>query len=148
MVRDQVIRLRQAAGLTQRQLSSLSGVAQSNIAAYESGSRRPSEQMLERLMAAAVPRPSLPLARHRVEVLAAAGRHRAHDVRVFGSVARGDDRPGSDIDLLVTFDPHASLFDQVELAHELQELLGVGVDVVSEGGLHEGHEILRQARPL
>jgi len=105
--------------------------------------------MLERLAAAAVPRPSRPLARHRAEVLALAARHHARDVRVFGSVARDEDRPGSDIDLLVSFDPGASLFDQIELSHELQELLGVGVDVVSEGGLREHHdEIRRQARPL
>ncbi len=59
---------------------------------------------------------------------------------VAGSVARGEDEPGSDVDLLVTFAPDASLFDQAALQDELAELLQVPVDVVSRGGLRPGHE--------
>jgi predicted nucleotidyltransferase len=50
-------------------------------------------------------------------------------------VARGDDRPDSDIDLLVDFDQDSSLFDLMRLARELEALLGRAVDVVSAGGL-------------
>ena len=144
-----VARIRIRAGLTQRQLSELSGVAQPNIAAYEKGSRTPSSQMLARLAAAATPQPSVVLARHRTAVRRIAERHKAAEVRVFGSVARGEDRPGSDLDLLVRFLPEASLFDQVGMAQEIEDLLGVRVDVVSEGGLTPGHEdICREAVAL
>lgn len=144
-----VAEIRLRAGLTQQQLADLSGVAQPNIAAYEKGARRPSAKMLARLAAAARPRPSAVLAEHRAEIRTLAGRHKALDIRVFGSVARGDDHPGSDVDLLVRFAPDASLLDQAALAQDLEDLLGVHVDVVSEGGLRAGHdEILAQARPL
>lgn len=71
----------------------------------------------------------------REQVMAAAARHHASRVRLFGSAARGDDRPDSDIDLLVDFDEDSSLFDLVRLARELEALLGRAVDVVSAGGL-------------
>lgn len=70
-------------------------------------------------------------------VKAAVARHHGGRVRLFGSVARGDEQPGSDIDLLVDFDEASSLFDLIRLTRELQELLGRPVDVVSAGGLKE-----------
>jgi uncharacterized protein len=73
----------------------------------------------------------------REQVMAVAARHHANRVRVFGSVARGDDRPDSDIDLLVDFAPDSSLFDLMRMARELEELLGHPVDVVSTGGLKD-----------
>jgi predicted nucleotidyltransferase len=73
----------------------------------------------------------------REQVMAVAARHHANRVRVFGSVARGDDRPDSDIDLLVDFAPDSSLFDLMRMARELGELLGHPVDVVSAGGLKD-----------
>ena len=73
----------------------------------------------------------------REQVMAVAARHHANRVRVFGSVARGDDRPDSDIDLLVDFAPDSSLFDLMRMARELEELLGHPVDVVSAGGLKD-----------
>ncbi len=136
--------LRRRAGLSQRELARLSGVAQPNIAAYESGRRTPSPRMLERLAAAAKPRPSVLLTRHAQDVTAIAKKHHAVDLRVFGSIARGDDRPGSDVDLLVTFAPKASLYDHVALTEELEALLGVHVDVVSAAGLGERHDGIRQ----
>lgn len=89
------------------------------------------------------------LRRRRAEVLAAARRRGAHSVRVFGSVARGEATDNSDIDLLVAFDADRSLFDQVHLIDDLEQLLGRRVDVVAEGGLLErdGH-ILAEAVPL
>jgi len=144
-----VLELRRRAGLSQRELARLSGVAQPNIAAYESGRRQPSPKMLVRLAAAAKPRPSALLARHSQDVKAIAARHRARDVRAFGSVARGEDRPGSDIDLLVSFDADATLYDQVALTEDLEALLGVHVDVVSAAGLSARHDaVRREARSL
>jgi hypothetical protein len=62
-------------------------------------------------------------------VLDAAARRHASNVRVFGSVVRGDDTPTSDIDLLVDVRPQATPLDPVGLSIELEELLGVPVDV-------------------
>jgi predicted nucleotidyltransferase len=64
-----------------------------------------------------------------------AHRHHASRVRLFGSAARGEDRPDSDIDLLVDFDQDSSLFDLMRMARELEALFGRGVDVVSACGL-------------
>ena len=79
-------------------------------------------------------RPSSPLgrvlARHRDEVLALARAHKARNVRVFGSVVRGEDAVGSDIDLLVDLEPGADLLDLASLDIELEDLLGHPVDIV------------------
>jgi predicted nucleotidyltransferase len=71
----------------------------------------------------------------RDEILQVCAKYGARNVRVFGSVARGEADEQSDIDLLVEFEPNRSLLDHAGLWVELQELLGVKVDVVSERGL-------------
>ncbi|MDV2482444.1 nucleotidyltransferase family protein [Methanoculleus sp. Wushi-C6] len=76
------------------------------------------------------------LLERREEILAVAARHGARAVRVFGSVARGEETPASDLDLLVEFEPGRSLLDQIALAQDLEDLLGREVDVVTEKGLH------------
>jgi uncharacterized protein len=73
----------------------------------------------------------------REQVKAVAARHHVGRVRLFGSVARGDERPESDIDLLVDFTADSSLFDLLRMTRELEELLGHPVDVVSAGGLKD-----------
>jgi predicted nucleotidyltransferase len=73
----------------------------------------------------------------RAQVKAVAARHHASRVRLFGSVARGDERPDSDIDLLVDFTVDSSLFDLMRMTRELEDLLGRPVDVVSVGGLKD-----------
>jgi len=73
----------------------------------------------------------------REQVKAVAARHHASRVRLFGSVARGDERPESDIDLLVDFTGDSSLFDLMRMTRELEDLLGHPVDVVSTGGLKD-----------
>jgi predicted nucleotidyltransferase len=75
------------------------------------------------------------------EIRRIAARHKAFGVAVFGSVARGDDGPESDIDLLVDFEPGASLIDEFHLQEELEAFLKTQVDVVSRGGLkpRDGH---------
>ena len=67
----------------------------------------------------------------------AAAAHGARDVRVFGSVARGDEIQASDVDLLVTLDPGRTLLDLARLEIQLESLIGCHVDVVTEGSLHE-----------
>ena len=71
----------------------------------------------------------------REQVLDLARQHGARQVRVFGSVARGDAGPSSDIDFLVEMEPGRSLLDLGGLVAELQQLLGRSVDVVTERGL-------------
>ena len=68
-------------------------------------------------------------------IKAIAARHKARSISVFGSVARGEDSPESDIDFLVDCDPAASLFDLVHMRQELIEFLRVEVDLVDQGGL-------------
>jgi len=75
------------------------------------------------------------LAPYRQRILDAAARPGARNVRVFGSVARGDDRPNSDIDLLVDVEPGRTLLDVIALEQDLQELLGRRVEVLTDGGL-------------
>ena len=75
------------------------------------------------------------LAGMRAEILAAAARHGASNVRVFGSVARGEADAASDVDFLVDFEPGRSLLDLASPLVELEDLLGHPVDVVTEPGL-------------
>lgn len=86
----------------------------------------------------------------RDDVLRIAARHGARNVRVFGSVARGDADEKSDIDLLVEFEPGRSLLDHAGLWMDLQELLGCKVDVVSERGIKPRirERVLQEAFPL
>ena len=91
-----------------------------------SGTRTPSERLRDLL------------AEHRDEVLRIVSGNRAGNVRVFGSVARGDATEDSDIDLLVDPQPGMSLFDLGGIDWRLEELLGVKVDVVPARSLREG----------
>jgi uncharacterized protein len=75
------------------------------------------------------------LNQYREAILEIARRYGAHDIRIFGSVARGDANEDSDLDLIVRFEPGRSLFDHGGLLMELRDLLGVKVDVISEGGM-------------
>ncbi len=89
-------------------------------------------------------------AERREEILRIAARHGAHDVRVFGSVARGEAGESSDLDLLVVWEPGRSLMDHAELIQDLEELLGVRVHVGTDKSLHwyVRDRILQEARPL
>ena len=86
---------------------------------------------------------------HKAAITAAARRHRATSIAIFGSVARGDDDERSDIDFLVDFEPGSSLFDLLHLQDELTQLLGCAVDLVSSRALKDRDEhIRREAIPL
>ena len=69
----------------------------------------------------------------REAIIRIAARHGATRVRLIGSVARGEARPDSDVDLLVTWSEGASLLDQAALMLELENLLGRKVDIASDG---------------
>lgn len=86
----------------------------------------------------------------RGEILRLAEKHGAKNVRIFGSVARGESGPESDVDFLVDLDPERSLLDHATLLAELKELLGRRVDVVTENSIYWllRRRILKEARPL
>src|SRR5216684_1075681 len=88
-----------------------------------------------------------PINEQREKILQIAARYGARNVRLFGSTARGDSRPDSDVDLLVDLEPDRSLFDLGGLLVELRELLGCEVDVVTEKGLRPRirEQVLREA---
>lgn len=83
----------------------------------------------------------------RTEILQLAREHGAYNVRLFGSVARGEDQPDSDLDLLVEMEPGRSLLDHIALKQDLEDLLGREVDVVTEASLHPRlrDRVLREA---
>jgi uncharacterized protein len=151
--------LRQArlgAGLSQVELANRAGVTQSVVSAYEAGHRQPSLPTLATLIEAADyelvaevrPRPyglsklSGPigrrLRRRRQDVISAAAAHGISGLRVFGSVARGEDRADSDVDLLVDLPEHMSLFGLARLQAELESILGARVDLVPSQDLKPG----------
>ena len=139
---------RRRAGVTQAELARMAGVTQSVISAYESGRRQPALPTLAALvqasgleLAVTLRRPperlrglSGPIGRlvrqRRREVVSAARAHGVSNVRVFGSVARGQDRPGSDVDLLADIPPNLGLFGLGRLEEDLQAILGVRVEVI------------------
>jgi predicted nucleotidyltransferase len=90
------------------------------------------------------------LKRHRAEVLRLADEYGATDIRVFGSVARGEADEASDIDLLVRMEPGRSVFDIGGLLMDLEALLGRRVDIVTERGLrpHVRAQVVRDAVPI
>jgi predicted nucleotidyltransferase len=87
---------------------------------------------------------------HRDAVARVVHAHRARNARVFGSVARGSDTPGSDLDLLVDPTPQTTLFDIGAIRHELQLLLGVPVDVLTPEALPDSfrQQVLAEALPV
>lgn len=142
-------------------------MTQSVISAYESGARQPSLPTLARLVEATgselevhvtSPAPSRTpdglLARQvrdqRDEVLAVLERCGLTNPRLFGSVARGDERPGSDVDLLVDIPAGTGLFALATCQAELEALLGVPVDLVPASDLKASvaDEVLDQAVAL
>lgn len=90
------------------------------------------------------------LRKEREHIKKIAQKHGAGNIRVFGSISRGEEGPDSDIDFLVDFEADRSLFDLVGLKLELEELLGYKVDLVTEGGIHRliSSRVMKEAVPL
>lgn len=86
----------------------------------------------------------------REEILHLAAKHGASNVRIFGSVVRGEDKPDSDVDFLVELEAKRSLLDRVALIQDLEDLLGRKVDVATVKGLRDiwRDRILKEAVPL
>jgi len=86
----------------------------------------------------------------RQEILAIAAKHGAYNVRIFGSVARGDEGPESDVDFLIDYGPHRTPFFPGGLLMDLEKLLGCKVHVVTEKAVHWyiRERVLKEARPL
>jgi predicted nucleotidyltransferase len=86
----------------------------------------------------------------RKDILRIASKYGARNVRIFGSLARGEAREDSDIDFLVDMEPGRSLFDLGGLLMDLQNLLAQKVDVVTENGLRPRirDRVLKEALPL
>lgn len=95
-------------------------------------------------------RPSEALRRHRETIRGAIARSQTRNPRVFGSVLRGDDVEGSDLDLLVDALPGTTLLDMAGLQLELEEIVGLPVDVLTPGDLPRRirDRVLGEAQPL
>lgn len=95
-------------------------------------------------------RPSEVFEQNRGLIREVAARYRVANPRVFGSVLHGDDKDGSDIDLVFDLLPNASLFDLTALQSDLEKALGVPVDVVTSTGLHRfiRDKVLAEAEPV
>jgi predicted nucleotidyltransferase/DNA-binding XRE family transcriptional regulator len=157
---------RSRAGLSQAQLAGRAKTSQSAIARYEAGAATPTLATLERILAASgdafvlnlSPRPPRRrvtrglalLRRSRERLQKAARRYGVRDVRVFGSVARGEDTAESDIDLVVELDPGHTLLDLIGFQQAAEEILGVNVDVAAPRLLKDRvrARALREARAL
>lgn len=165
---------RSEAELSQVKLAAIAGTSQPTLARYESGSALPTLPTLERLLAACgrqlrVEAPlstdrrmhstsargqlgpqaaRLRLRRH--ALLDAARRNGVERLRVFGSLARGEATPESDIDLLVDLKPNRTLIDLAGFRREATEILGLPVDVATADMLkdHIRDQILEEALPL
>ena len=141
---------RRAAGMTQAELARAARVSQPNLSAYENGRRTPSPDVVARVERALAGRPSLRVAQHRDAIKEIVAAHHATAARVVGSVARGEDQPGSDVDLLVDFTDEASLLDEIGLRLALVDLLQVPVDVIAADTLREPlrSRLLAEAVPV
>ncbi len=167
-------RARTGAKFSQAELAERAGTSQPALARYETGTTLPTLPTLERLLSACgrrlqvravrATRSSAPstsvrgqlgpraraLRRHRRRLLDAARGRGVRKVRVFGSLARGEAVPASDVDLLVDLEPGRTLLDLAAFRREAEEILGMPVDVATPDMLKERirAEVLTESLPL
>lgn len=152
---------RHRAGMTQAELGEAADISQSVVSAYESGRREPSFGQLTRLIGASGNRLVAEVAsggssrldevRNRAaELRAALEPLGARRIRVFGSVARRMERPGSDVDLLVDLDDGVGMFALLQMQSAAERILGGSVDIVPARGLKSdaADSIVADAVPL
>lgn len=159
---------RKIAGLSQAALAAHAKTSQPAIARYETGTVTPSLATLDRILRACQgsvvvgapgkrrpgPKPRRPqlssVRQSRARLLDAARRHGITDVRVFGSVARGEAGVDSDVDLLVDLAPERTLLDLIGFKQDAEDILGRAVDAVAPRFLKERvhARALREARAL
>ena len=161
---------RAEAGLSQAELARRAGTSQATVSAYESGTKSPAIATLERLLAATGHSLEVAASQRAVaadlsgpigrrlrsrmrEVRQVLTAHGASRLRVFGSVARGEDRDDSDLDLLVRLSDEATLLTLASLERELSAVLDVDVEVLTEGALAAAEpqfaaSVLAEAVPL
>jgi uncharacterized protein len=154
-------RARESAGLSQAEVAARADTSQPALARYETGASLPTLPTLERVLAACGQRLQLgavrttgpfpastsvrgqlgprarELRRHRRRLLGAARERGVRRVRVFGSLARGEETPGSDIDLLVDLEPGRTQLDLAAFRRDAQGILGLTVDVATPDMLKE-----------
>ncbi|HPO13642.1 MAG TPA: nucleotidyltransferase family protein [Candidatus Hydrogenedentes bacterium] len=87
---------------------------------------------------------------NREEILRISAKHKANNIRIFGSVARGDENTESDVDFLVSFNDEVSLLDHAALIVDLEDLLGKKVDVIPDTDLREHirERVLSEAKAI
>ena len=159
---------RNSVGLTQEEVARRAGTSQPAVARYERGDALPTLPTLRRLLIACGHVPVISacaasherdarigpneraLARHRSRVMAAGRRHGARNLRVFGSIARGQEGGESDVDLLVDLEPGRTLVDLAGFRREVADILGVEVDAATEDMLkpRARKRVLAEAQPL
>ncbi len=95
-------------------------------------------------------KPSIPFQANRATIRSVVARHRACNARVFGSVLHGNDHEGSDLDILIDPTPETTLFDIGAIRHELLQLLGVRVDVLTPNALPDKFraQVIAEALPV
>lgn len=143
--------LRQRFGLDQVDVAQAAGFTRQELTAIENGSA--SDEAHRRVVDAirSLIRPSQALTDEvRASLREVFTNYGAQNVRIFGSVARGTDRPGSDLDLMAVFNKGFSLFGLVQLIEELEGVVGVRVDVISDDEYPSATlvEARREAVPL
>ena len=151
-------RARSRAGLNQTEVAVRAGLPQSTVSAYESGRRQPTLPMVSKLLeamgseleitTAALPDSltalngpvGLRVRRHRQLLVEQANRHGVENVRVLGAVARGEEEAGADLELLVDPTAKNTVLDLLNLAADLQELVGVRVKIITSEQLPRGRQ--------
>lgn len=160
---------RRRSALTQAELARRAGTRQSAVSAYETGKREPSISTLQRLLAAAgfdlqlqitessVASKRLPtsllaqrLEARRDDVIATIERYGGRNVRVFGSLARGNATPESDLDLLVDLPPQTGILTLGRIARDVEAIMGLETEVVPTASLRAAvrDHVLAEAIPL